>query len=264
MKRRLLIRTLPTAAIAGGVVGCLGSEDSPPATASPDATDTPPTAPADTDAVTDIGPTPTSTPTDTPTPTAAPLAGEFPTDIREHVPDRARVIREYLPGTSSASLAVGLPTADTDRKQAYCFDTVNCHLRYAWEGEFLSIPWNKNDGPAEVLGETYHEVSTDQALRFGDPSEPPESRAFNGYTMAEGYPTFHYELDGVDVDHRIVGTDGALDLEHGFLVDGDSPVYFVTDGSAAHSASTGEWTDGMLRVPPEVGSFTITLEVSRG
>lgn len=263
MKRRLLIRTLPTTAIAGGVVGCLGSEDSPPATSSPDATDTPPTAPADTDAATDTGSTPTPTPTDTPAPMTAPLAGEAPTDIREHVPDRARVIREYLPGTSSASLAVGLPTADTDRTLAYCFDTVNCHLRYAWQGEFLSIPWNKDDGPAEILGETYHEVATDRALRFGDPDEPPESRAFDGYTMSERYPTFHYELDGVDVDHRIVSADGGLDLQHRFLVDGDAPAYFATGGSASYSASAGEWTDGTLQVPPEVDSFTVTLEVSR-
>jgi hypothetical protein len=270
MDRRKLIQTFSAAMIVAGAAGC--QESGSPGTT---------TAPSDTDAATDTTatdlptttegteptptPTPTQTPPPTPEPTPAPLAGDTPADIDEHVENRARVIREFLPDTSSASLAVALPTADTDQKQAYCFDAVNCYLRYAWTGDFLSIAWVKEDGPADILGDRYYTTSSDQVLRFGNPSAPPETRAFDGYSMWDGYPTFHYELDGVAVDHRIVAADGGPSLQHHFELEGaDSSVFFVTDGTADYDASAGEWTDGTLEVPADAAdSFTVTAGVSQ-
>jgi hypothetical protein len=265
MDRRRLIQTLSSAMIAVGAAGCQGSDDPSTTTAPSDVTDTVTATPITT-APTEADPSPTPTPTrPTPEPTPAPLAGEVPADIDEHVENRARVIREYLPDTSSSSLAVALPTSDTDGKQAYCFDAVNCYLRYAWLGDFLSISWAKEDGPAEILGDRYYTVSTDQALRFGDPSAQPETRRFRGYSMWDGYPTFRYDLDGVAVEHRIVAAAGGPDLEHEFELEGvDEPVYFVTEGDADYEASAGEWTDGILNVSPDAaGSFTVTVGVSR-
>jgi len=270
MDRRKLIQTLSSAMIVAGVAGCQGSEGPATTTAPSDATETATTAPAETTIPTttdgtEASPTPTQTPPPTPEPTPAPLAGDTPADIDEHVENRARVIREYLPDTSSSSLAVALPTADTTQKQAYCFDAVNCYLRYAWTGDFLSIAWVKEDGPADILGDRYYTTSNDQVLRFGNPSAPPETRAFDGYSMWDGYPTFHYELDGVAVDHRIVAADGGPSLQHHFELEGaDSSVFFVTDGTADYDASAGEWTDGTLEVPADAAdSFTVTAGVSQ-
>lgn len=261
MDRRRLIQTISSAVIAGGLAGCQGSDGSSTPTGAPD-----PTATATVGTTTSASsPSPPPDTPVTPTPTPAPLAGEVPTDIDEHVANRARVVREFLPETSSSSLAVALPTSDTDRKLAYCFDAVNCYLRYAWQGEFLSVSWSKEDGPAEILGDRYYTASTDQVLQFGTPPSQPETREFHGYSMPEGYPTFHYELDGVGVDHRIASTDGGPDLEHRFELEGlDSPAYFVADENADYEASAGEWIAGTLEVPPDAaGSFTVTVGVSQ-
>ncbi len=265
MDRRRLIRTISSAVIAGGLAGCQGSDSSSTPTGAPDPTAT--ATVATTTSASSPSPSPSPPPDTpvTPTPTPAPLAGEAPTDIDEHVANRARVVREFLPDTSSSSLAVALPTSDTDRKLAYCFDAVNCYLRYAWQGEFLSVSWTKEDGPAEILGDRYYTAATDQVLQFGTPPSPPETREFHGHSVWDGYPTFHYELDGVGVDHRIASADGGPDLEHRFELEGvDSAAYFVADEAADYEASAGEWIGGTLEVPPDAaGSFTVTVGVSQ-
>lgn len=125
------------------------------------------------------------------------------------------VIRTFMPDSSPASIAVGLPGG-----VSYCFDADIGSIRYAWYGDFLEMtpPWSGRGGqPAIVLGR-----------RFGDfPGVPRKlDYRFKGYRLVRGLPEFQYTVGGVEASQRI----SVLSEGRGLLVE-------VTEGGAVTGPS---------------------------
>ena len=204
-------------------------------------------------------------PTATGTPAADPISTDIGADVLSYHPDRARVIREFLPMAGPASIAVGFPSERTATTQGYCFDAGPCRLRYAWEGEFISIPYVKDDGPARLDGQVYYLPRQGFPLRFGDADREPDAVEFGGYSLVDRLPRFRYAADGTAVRQLVRPLPDGRGFEQTFEIpDADRPVWYVpgeVDGLST-DASAGEWTDGRLRVSAaEAADFTVTLEV---
>ena len=109
--------------------------------------------------------------------------------------------RIFMRDAGPAAIAVALPNA-----QNYCWDAGACRLRYVWRGAFVDPTphWRANgDGFAEVKGTIYYRSAPYFPLRFGDEKKLPKDIRFRGYNIVEGYPEFHYQVDGADVRELI-------------------------------------------------------------
>lgn len=175
------------------------------------------------------------------------------------------VYRTFMPESSPASIAVGLPGG-----QSYCFDAGVAYLRYAWQGGYIdnTKQWDGNGNAfSEVVGEVYYRNQVGFPLRFGEAEATPEVE-FEGYWLVEdGYPEFRYTADGVKVRELIKPHPKENGLVRTFEVGPvDEPLWFATGGDeagVAFEASAGRWEGDLLRLAPrEAQSFTITMSRS--
>lgn len=173
---------------------------------------------------------------------------------------RPAVVRTFLPDCSPAAIAIGLPGG-----QSYCFDAVDCRLRYAWRGEFLdnSPQWlGKGEQFARVTGRIYYRPTATARLRVGDPSEPAAVK-WQGYHRVDGYPKLKYTLDGAEVtESPRVSRDGrTLEITYE-IAKAKGPVTFVADadGGATVTADAGKWDGRQLSLTPaEARRFVLTF-----
>jgi azurin len=115
---------------------------------------------------------------------------------------RPFVQRMFMPDSGPASIAVALPA-----KQNFCWDSVQCRIRYAWEGTFIdaSEHWSANGRHlAKLPSPPWWNAPNDAlVLRFGKPEALPAKLEFRGYRMENGLPEFHYLASGHDVFQTI-------------------------------------------------------------
>lgn len=210
--------------------------------------------------------TPVSTPADGPagsfTEASATIATEVLGDVLTNHPSRARVIREFMPQASAASIAVAFPQEMTDTQQAFCFDAADCRLQYAWSGGFIQVPYVKDDGPAAVDGQAYYRPDRGFPLRFDGDTEPEEF-SFEGYSLGDRLPEFRYVADGVTVYQHFSPLESGRGFRQRFRLPGRSdPVRFVTDPEAgvSYESEAGSWEDDRLVIEgDDLGEFTVEV-----
>lgn len=154
--------------------------------------------------------------------------------------DSAIVIRWDMPESTSASIAVGLPSGIS-----YCFDAGESRLRYAWRGGFVDMSRTlfakKNretnlTETAEILGQIFFREGP-FPIRLGDRDRIPQRR-FRGYRLVDSIPEFHYQVDGVDVFERIDSAEGGL-VRQFRIGAADQPMWFVpAEGQGIEIRST--------------------------
>ncbi|WP_236978941.1 plastocyanin/azurin family copper-binding protein [Membranihabitans maritimus] len=107
--------------------------------------------------------------------------------------------RIFMPDSGPASIAVHLTEG-----LSYCWDAIQCRLRYIWDGGFLDIsePWSiKGDARAKLLGEKIYIEEQLHPLQMGDGDQVVE---YLGYQLTkEGYPEFYYLVNGIRTFERI-------------------------------------------------------------
>jgi len=252
-RRAFLLSLSPTVA---SVAGCQLAPGDGRATA-----ETEPGSTAASDTETDGSPSPT--PERESTPAADPIATTIPGDPLSHLPDRSRVIREFMPAVGPASIAVGFPTERTTTPESYCFDAGACRFRYAWHGGLIDIPYVKDDGPATIDGETYYAATRGFPLRFGEEGREPESVDFRGYELVDRLPEFRYVADGTEIRHYLRPVENGPGVAQTFRIpDAEAPIRYVADRNAGVSidASAGEWAGDRLRVSAAAATeFTVTI-----
>ncbi len=166
----------------------------------------------------------------------------------------AIVLRFPLPGATAAAIAVGLPKQAKQPAVSFCFDAAPCRLVYAWRGGFLDLSGSlakKQDLP-KLLGEIFFR-SESLPFRFERPEHVPEAR-FRGYRIVDGYPEFHYELDGVRIFERVVPLRNAVGFAREFRVIGlDRPAWFAAppQSGVTTTSTAGRFEDGLLRLSPQ-------------
>lgn len=175
-------------------------------------------------------------------------------------PHRARVLREFMPNCGPAAIAVSLPG-----DQNYCWDAGACQFRYAWQGKFVDLGYQKKDGPAKILGDTYYTAGSDLPLRPGDASHIPEVE-FLGYRLIDSFPEFHYKIDGIEVRELIqLRPDGPGLVRHFKMATPDQPVWFVgkeTSDAVTITATQGTWKGDRLKLSPkEAEEFAISIAI---
>ena len=182
--------------------------------------------------------------------------------------DKPIVIRWDMPEATPAAIAVGLPGG-----LSYCFDAGESRLRYVWRGGFLDMTgtlFEKRDREtkltrtADILGDVFYRVEG-FPFRVGDERRIPQRR-FRGYRLLDGYPEFHYQLDGMDVHEHITPTDYYNGIVRRFrLSNVNQPVWFhAPQGSGYSIISPLSGSRGEFRVPPgtDVGFEVSVLKAS--
>jgi mono/diheme cytochrome c family protein len=193
--------------------------------------------------------------------TADPEARPVPTD-------RPIVVRWDMPEATPAAIAVGLPGG-----VSYCFDAGESRLRYAWHGGFVDLsptlltkrdPETKLSYTAALIGEIFYR-SESFPIRVGRLEDIPQRR-FRGYRLVDGYPEFHYEVDGSDVYEKIVALDDGRGLVREFrfaLV--DRPVWLLAgEGEAVEIASSVAGATAAPIVVPMGRDVVVRLTIARG
>ena len=126
--------------------------------------------------------------------------------------DRPIVIRWDVPDATPAAINVGMPGG-----VSYTFDAGESRLRYVWLDGFLDMSptlytkKNKETNlteTAKIVGEIFFREGPGP-IRIGQRERIPQRR-FRGYKLVEGYPEFHYLVDGVDVYERIVPEESGI------------------------------------------------------
>ncbi len=193
-----------------------------------------------------------------------PMPAEKPeTAAKEGNPHAFPLIRPYLyrlfmPDSNAASVAIMLP-GDIN----LCWDAAACRPRYVWRGGGVDISayWKGNGaGRVKLVGDKVWSAGAEHPLHFSKGKDP--AVAFKGYALVQGYPEFHYTIDGVLVKELLKESDGGKGLIQSFTVDSDKPLLYVVDAAQAtlFSSSAGAFKDGTLNVPAKIGrSFTVTL-----
>lgn len=168
--------------------------------------------------------------------------------------------RIFMRDSGPASIAVQMQDG-----QNYCWDAGACRLRYVWRGGFVDPmgQWRGNgDGFAEVKGTIYYRSAPFFPLRFGDEKKIPQDIRFRGYTVVDGLPEFHYQIEDVDV-HELIKPAHHGGFEETFKITGTKqPVFFVTDpnGGATVTSEAGKFTDGVLKLPAaKAKEFTVSF-----
>ena len=172
------------------------------------------------------------------------------------------VYRTFMPESSPASIAIGLPGG-----QSYCFDAGVSYMRYAWQGGYIDNTehWDGNGNAfTDLVGDVYYRNQVGFPLRFGEAEEVPEVE-FEGYRLLEGgYPEFRYTAGGVQVRELVKPHPEENGLVRTFKVSSvEDPLWFATGGDEAgvdFEASAGTWEGDMLRLTPEEAkNFTVTM-----
>ena len=163
------------------------------------------------------------------------------------------IVRWDMPEATPAAIAVGMPG-----RISYCFDAGEVRLRYAWAGGFLDLSgtlYRKTDEnhltpTAKLLGEVFYRAD-EFPLRAGSLERRPERR-FRGYRLVQGYPEFHYMVDGIDVYEKITPIQGKKGVVRDFRIARvDRPMWLVVGRPAgiALRSSLGSPQNGRISIP---------------
>jgi mono/diheme cytochrome c family protein len=179
--------------------------------------------------------------------------------------DKPVVVRFDMPEATPAAIAVGLPGGIS-----FCFDAGESRLRYAWRGGFVDMTgtlFEKRDREtrltrtADILGEIFYRADG-FPFRVGDTKYLPQRR-FRGYRLIDGYPEFHYQVEGADVYERIKATESKSGIVRSFRVaKADQPMWLLMTKGPGYSiqSSLPETADGQLRIPPGRDiTFSVTI-----
>jgi hypothetical protein len=170
------------------------------------------------------------------------------------VPDQeAIVIRWDMPEATPAAIAVGMPG-----KFSYCFDASECRLRYAWYGGFVDmsgtlrrkVDETRLTPTAQLIGEIFYR-SEEFPLRIGA-FDHVGKRRFLGYRLIDGYPQFHYQVDGIDVYERILPDKSGKGLKREFkILRVDRPMWLLSGDTpgVVVGSNIGRFEDGKLKIP---------------
>ncbi len=168
--------------------------------------------------------------------------------------------RTFMPDASPAAIAVNLP-----HSLSYCWDAGTCKLRYAWQGDFLDNTdvWKGHkDAYAKISGTIFFRDKTAFPLHIERPENIPAVK-FKGYRLINGYPEFHYLINGIDVYELLKSKADGTGLTRTFKIPKNSEtIWFVFkpgDG-VNYTSSKGKWVDGRLKLfPDQAREFTITM-----
>jgi azurin len=171
------------------------------------------------------------------------------------------LVRTFMPECGPAAIAVSLPDS-----LSYCWDAGTCCLRYAWSGAFMSkvdLWQRKGDEVAQIGGHLFFKRETDYPLRIGNEKNIPRIK-FKGYTLINGYPEFHYQLDGLDVYELIKSKAGGAGIDCYFRIPHtDKQVEFIIRPSnkAIIHTSAGKWKNNstLQLSAEEARHFTISI-----
>jgi hypothetical protein len=173
--------------------------------------------------------------------------------------------RILLPDASPAAIAVSLP-----HKLSYCWDAGTCHLRYAWEGEFLDPTkyWNvKGELFAKISGNIFYRDKTEYPLRVSQADKLPAVE-FKGYRLIDRYPEFHYTIDGIEVFEIILPKTDGTGLIRNFRIPENTKniwLIFNQEDGCEYLSSEGQLVHGKLKLSPgEAKKFTITMSKKTG
>ena len=179
--------------------------------------------------------------------------------------DRPIVIRWDMPGATPAAFAVGLPGG-----VSYCFDAGESRLRYAWLGGYVDMTgtlFEKRDSEtrltrtADLVGEIFYR-SQGFPLRVGQVERIPQRR-FLGYRLVEGYPEFHYQVDGIDVYETVRATADHDGVISEFRIKRVEQAMWLFGGNAAGvrvTTSLGSIEGGKVSIPQGVDvTFRLTV-----
>ncbi len=116
----------------------------------------------------------------------------------------AILVRWDMPEATPAAIAVGLPGG-----LSYCFDAGENRVLYAWSGGFIDLKGtllrktdpNRRTPTAGLVGEIFWR-GTEFPIRMGPERRIPQRR-FKGYRLIDGFPQFHYQIDGLDVFEKL-------------------------------------------------------------
>jgi azurin len=189
-------------------------------------------------------------------------------DLSHTTLDKTVISRTFMPDAGPAAIVVGMAGG-----QSYCFDAGLCRLRYAWKGGFVDNTehWiGKGDVQAKAVGHIYYRAPAEPVIRLGHAGNLPAAR-WQGYSWANGSPTFHYTLDGDEVRETpqpLTGPEAGAGVIFTYEIDSKGEtVYFLTDpeGGATFASSAGEWKDGILTLSPvQAKHFTLTMKERPG
>ncbi len=179
--------------------------------------------------------------------------------------DKPIVVRFDMPEATPAAIAVGLPGGIS-----FCFDAGESRLRYAWRGGFVDMTgtlFEKRDREtrltrtADILGEIFYRAG-EFPFRVGDTKYLPRRR-FRGYRLIDGYPEFHYQVEGVNVYERITATESKSGIVRSFRIENvDQPMWLLITPGPGYSiqSSLPETASGQLRIPAGRDvTFSVTI-----
>ncbi|HWD20381.1 MAG TPA: c-type cytochrome [Verrucomicrobiae bacterium] len=175
------------------------------------------------------------------------------------VGDKPVVQRCLLPDVSARAIAVGLPG-----KVSYAFDAETCQLRYAWTGEFLDAKptWTWRGGlPPRVLGRKFSEAPYPGPLRFQKRATPVPK--FLGYDLAQGWPRFNYEIDGVKINLSVTNENQSLICAYEVIQPRDA-IWFNAGAEAVVTAdpAPARGEDDWWKIPPgNTVKFSVRLPI---
>jgi len=167
---------------------------------------------------------------------------------------RPIVLRTFLPDASPAAIAIGL-----EKLVSCAFDTLDCRLLYAWEGDFLDMApaWaQKGETLPKLLGHVFFRSGkSGLALRVGDPARAAAYR-YRGHAMTAKGPEIFFTADGVGASVRFAPLADRLGIRLDYRVSSlDAPLFLAgADGVACEGA---EREGDVFRVTRK--EFTVTI-----
>lgn len=178
-------------------------------------------------------------------------------DAHKHQPVKLPAMyRTFMPESGPASIAVGMIG-----NISYCWDAGQCRLRYAWHGGFVDLEKNwagNGNAKAEVNGTVFYRDETNFPIRLGTKDHIPKPE-YKGYSMINGYPTFKYHLDNVEVSERITPLVETAGFKREFLFSNfETSIWFLPSDidDVEIDSSEGSWEGNYFKLEPGGGEET--------
>jgi cytochrome c553 len=179
--------------------------------------------------------------------------------------DNPIVVRWDMPEATPAAIAVGIPGG-----VSYCFDAGESQLRYAWYGGFIDLsgtllskrdPETRLSYTAQLVGDIFYR-SESFPIRVGQLEEIPRRR-FRGYRLVDGFPEFHYTVDGIGVHEKILAAENGAGLVREFRFDTvEGPVWLLPEAAeGVEIRSSVAQADAGPIVVPEGSDVTVRITI---
>ncbi|NBV87894.1 MAG: hypothetical protein EBS01_16845, partial [Verrucomicrobia bacterium] len=148
---------------------------------------------------------------------------------------RPFVQRFFMPKASPAAIGVALPG-----DQNYCFDSVECRVRYVWSGIFMdgSMYWRGPGKESGELGDAPWWTSGAFPLKFGAGDLKVKDFKFLGYTLKDQGPEFHFQAGTQEVFQSVSSSGKGVAMKFR-LPEVHSDVQVLTDSAAQWKCPDG-------------------------